>query len=52
MPAFITNSGKTWLGSLAAWLARHPCWVLTVAGLVLLPPFLNKPFKVDDPLFI
>ena len=35
-----------------AWLKRHPNWVLTLAVLALLVPFLNKPFNMDDPLFI
>jgi len=36
----------------SSWLKRHPNWVLTLAVLALLVPFLNKPFNMDDPLFI
>src|SRR5450631_4002108 len=46
------GSGKDWLDAICPWLTRHPNWVLTVAVLVMLVPFLNKPFNIDDPLFI
>src|SRR5262252_4808920 len=34
------------------WLSFHPNWALALATLALLAPFLNKPFNMDDPLFI
>lgn len=34
------------------WMTRHPYWTLTIITLVLLGPFVAKPFNIDDPLFI
>jgi hypothetical protein len=34
------------------WLAQRPGWLLTIATLLALAPFLSKPFNIDDPLFI
>lgn len=34
------------------WWARRPLWVLVLAVLLILGPFLGKPFNMDDPLFL
>ena len=33
-------------------LAQRPAWLLTLATLIVLVPFLGKPFNIDDPLFV
>ena len=33
-------------------MSLHPYWTLTLVMLVVLGPFLTKPFNIDDPLFI
>src|SRR5580693_2603804 len=40
------------LQSIWRWLAARPYLTLTLAVLVFLGPFLNKPFNIDDPLFL
>jgi 4-amino-4-deoxy-L-arabinose transferase-like glycosyltransferase len=37
---------------LRRWIAVHPNWTLTLLALAVLVPFLNKPFNMDDPLFV
>jgi 4-amino-4-deoxy-L-arabinose transferase-like glycosyltransferase len=34
------------------WCARHPYWALAAVTFVLLAPFCDKPFNIDDPLFL
>jgi len=45
-------SGKEGLNKISRWFVLHPYWVLTLAVLATLTPFLAKPFNLDDPLFI
>ncbi len=47
----IVSSG-TLLGGIQGWVEAHPRWMLALAVVVLLAPFLAKPFNMDDPLFI
>jgi 4-amino-4-deoxy-L-arabinose transferase-like glycosyltransferase len=35
-----------------AWFVQHPAWLLALATLLVLVPFLGKPFNLDDPLFV
>lgn len=39
-------------GNIRHWIGEHPRWTLVLITLVALVPFLNKPFNIDDPLFI
>lgn len=40
------------LDNIRRWCALHPHWALTIIIVVILLPFLDKPFNIDDPLFI
>ncbi len=46
------QAGATPQSSGLGWLEQHPAWVAAVATLLVLIPFANKPFNVDDPLFV
>lgn len=43
---------NAWLNKVYLWLVLHPRWLLVIAVLAVLVPFLAKPFNMDDPLFI
>ena len=43
---------KNLLERLAAWNSRHPLSLLALLTVIVLAPFLAKPFNMDDPLFI
>jgi hypothetical protein len=47
-PQARATSRRVWID----WLARHPLLLLTIATILVLFPFINKPFNVDDPLFV
>src|SRR3954470_11881904 len=38
----------TWMG----WIIQRPGWLLVLAVLAGLAPFITKPFHIDDPMFI
>jgi 4-amino-4-deoxy-L-arabinose transferase-like glycosyltransferase len=40
------------LAKIYQWARRHPYWVLSAIVVVMVCPFLGKPFNMDDPLFI
>jgi hypothetical protein len=50
----IPTSGMNgeWFSNFRSWMARHPFWTLTILTVVVLGPFLAKPFNMDDPLFL
>lgn len=43
---------RNFLGPIRGWMEQHPYLALTLAVIVVLGPFLAKPFNMDDPLFI
>jgi hypothetical protein len=44
----VTDSTPAWLQS----LEKRPVLFLTLVTLAILLPFVNKPFHIDDPMFI
>jgi 4-amino-4-deoxy-L-arabinose transferase-like glycosyltransferase len=52
MDIHAAGSRPEWLTKALGWIRRHPRWTLTAMVLLLLGPYLAKPFNIDDPLFI
>jgi len=54
----IDMAAPTWrfdremLSKIRCWFALHPHWMLTLAVLAVLVPFLARPFNIDEPLFL
>jgi 4-amino-4-deoxy-L-arabinose transferase-like glycosyltransferase len=52
MKARTSPSRGKWWNRIGEWAALHPYWALTFTTVLVLGPFLAKPFNMDDPLFI
>ena len=52
MTASRKSAGPAPLNPLGRWVAGHPRTLLLVAAVGLLLPFCDKPFNLDDPLFV
>lgn len=47
-PQTSTRVRSTWID----WIEKRPLWLLTLAVVLALVPFIAKPFHIDDPLFV
>lgn len=52
MADVIPGPRRIWRDEVRNWIAAHPYWTLTLVVVLALGPFLDKPFNMDDPLFV
>jgi 4-amino-4-deoxy-L-arabinose transferase-like glycosyltransferase len=52
MTARFIQFSKQFTGNIFRWLTLHPAATLSLLVVVVLLPFLGKPFNMDDPLFL